>query len=415
MLCIGANVVNAQDTYSVVGTGLGDQEELTWTTSSEFGDMELAEGTTYVKTFKTVRFSIQKTLKFKVVKNHDWNQGSWGGTGTDGNYEHTYDPGVYDITITFNTSGNSVGLSDVGRMYIVKSTDSFSNHSVGNLMDYENGVHSVNFDATANTSFLIVPSWALNADQTAISKWSNVICPVAEDWYKVVLQHMAGSVNTSNNEKKWYFAEDANYTVTYYSSNNTFTIDAKKDYSIGSTGWATYSIGNSETNYGFKISGADAYYVSSTSGDKAFLTPITSGAIIPTKAGIMVNGSEFTIETTSTNGTNLEGNMLVGSGYYDNFNLWRNGQYVLKEIEGVLGFYPVDMDGSDKKLAPHKAFLDTNGASIRSFIGFGDEANNINSISTQQTNGVVYSLSGQRIAQPKNGLYIVDGKKVMIK
>lgn len=415
MLGVGVNVVEAQDTYTVVGENLGDQA-LTWTETDTFGDMaQVGETTTYSITFKEVKFTSTQTFAFKVVKDHSFDN-AWP-SGYNNNYTHSYDAGVYDITITFNTSDSSIGLSDVGRMYIVKSTNNFSNHTVGDLMDYADGVHSVTFDATANTSFLIVPSWALNSDQTAISndKWNYVICPVANNWYTVVLQHMAGSVSTSNNEKKWYFAEDANYTVVYNSSASTFTIDAKKEYAIGSAGWSTYSIGKEETSYGFTISDADAYYVSEASESKATLTHIASGAIIPTGAGIMVNGSKFTMETTGTNGTTLTDNMLVGTSYHNDYDLWRDGQYVLKEIDGKLGFYMVDMNGSDKRIAPHKAYLDTNGATVRSFIGFNDETNSINTAVVQQTNGVVYTLSGQRVARLQKGLFIIDGKKVIIK
>ena len=32
-----------------------------------------------------------------------------------------------------------------------------------------------------------------------------------------------------------------------------------------------------------------------------------------------------------------------------------------------------------------------------------------------QTDGIYYNLAGQRVAQPTKGLYIVNGKKVVIK
>ena len=55
-------------------------------------------------------------------------------------------------------------------------------------------------------------------------------------------------------------------------------------------------------------------------------------------------------------------------------------------------------------------------AGARGFIGF-DEATAINQIEVQkqQNDGVYYNLAGQRVAQPTKGLYIVNGKKVIIK
>ena len=50
-------------------------------------------------------------------------------------------------------------------------------------------------------------------------------------------------------------------------------------------------------------------------------------------------------------------------------------------------------------------------------ITFDDETTGISSVATQsqQTNGVYYNLSGQRVNQPAKGLYVVNGKKVVLK
>ena len=56
-------------------------------------------------------------------------------------------------------------------------------------------------------------------------------------------------------------------------------------------------------------------------------------------------------------------------------------------------------------------------AGSRLSIIFDDEATGVSSVSTQsqQMDGVYYNLSGQRISQPARGLYIINGKKVLMK
>ena len=64
-----------------------------------------------------------------------------------------------------------------------------------------------------------------------------------------------------------------------------------------------------------------------------------------------------------------------------------------------------------------KAYLTIAGGNARDFIGlFDDDVTGINEIEAAKTNDEGYfNLAGQRVAQPTKGLYIVNGKKVVIK
>ena len=57
------------------------------------------------------------------------------------------------------------------------------------------------------------------------------------------------------------------------------------------------------------------------------------------------------------------------------------------------------------------------GARAMNFISFDDEATGINSVNreTVNNNGEYFNLAGQRVAQPTKGLYIVNGKKIVIR
>lgn len=87
--------------------------------------------------------------------------------------------------------------------------------------------------------------------------------------------------------------------------------------------------------------------------------------------------------------------------------------YVLNKKNGVVGFYKLSDSGT---LAAGKAYLQlTNPAPMLTMTE--EETTGIQSLtsSLSQGEGECYDLSGRRVSQPKNGLYIVNGRKVVIK
>ena len=87
--------------------------------------------------------------------------------------------------------------------------------------------------------------------------------------------------------------------------------------------------------------------------------------------------------------------------------------YVLANGAKGVGFYKL-ADG--KKVPAGKAYLEI-VSSAPEFIAInGAEATGIKAVENSTiANGVYYNLAGQRVAQPTKGLYIVNGKKVVIK
>jgi len=90
--------------------------------------------------------------------------------------------------------------------------------------------------------------------------------------------------------------------------------------------------------------------------------------------------------------------------------------YVLGNGEDGLLFYRSD----DATLSANRAYLQlpTTAAGARQFIEWEEagEATSISSVrSSSQQAGGYYNLQGQRVAHPAKGLYIKDGKKVLIK
>ena len=113
--------------------------------------------------------------------------------------------------------------------------------------------------------------------------------------------------------------------------------------------------------------------------------------------------------------------MLVGAPAGVEYLLPEEGDYtnfVLAKKDGVVGFYKVAQQGT---LAPNKAYLQiptasltsTSGANGITFVEDGTTA--IQSVTTATTDDAWYTLQGVRVAQPTRGLYIHNGKKVVVK
>lgn len=88
--------------------------------------------------------------------------------------------------------------------------------------------------------------------------------------------------------------------------------------------------------------------------------------------------------------------------------------YILNKVNGVTDFYKAN----GKKVGANKAYLriDKATASKGISIGYADETDGIRTIGNepQKVDGI-YNLSGQRVSNAQKGIYIVNGKKVVMK
>jgi hypothetical protein len=88
--------------------------------------------------------------------------------------------------------------------------------------------------------------------------------------------------------------------------------------------------------------------------------------------------------------------------------------YVLSKKNGKVGFR--EWSG-DSDLSAGKVYLLGKASyGAREFIGFDNDVTAIETIKAQNVeNGQYFNLAGQRVTQPTKGLYIVNGKKILIK
>ena len=141
--------------------------------------------------------------------------------------------------------------------------------------------------------------------------------------------------------------------------------------------------------------------------------------IVPANTGVMISSDEsgsHTLTFADVAGTSKLGanNMLKASSVAMTGD---NKFYRLTMHNGTtLGFYWGAASGASFALAANKAYLAVpNTVSAPAFFGFGSEVTSIESIMTQKTKGEVYDLQGRKVTKPAKGLYIVNGKKYVVK
>ena len=172
---------------------------------------------------------------------------------------------------------------------------------------------------------------------------------------------------------------------------------------VGADGYATFS-----ADKAINVDGIVAAYSAKCIGTSLVLKSETK---IPAKAGVIIEAAAgtYTIPAVNT-AVALDNELLVSDGSIegDGSTIYALANY------GNVGFYRVPLN---MKIPAGKAYLNTS-ASAPDFLGF--EFGDATSISEKtavksQTEGEYYNLAGQRVAQPTKGLYIVNGKKVVIK
>ena len=191
-----------------------------------------------------------------------------------------------------------------------------------------------------------------------------------------------------------------------------------EDITIGDLGIATFCGSNP-----IDFSGTDdvkAYVVSSFESATGEVT-LTRVNYVPPFTGVIVKGDKGVHTIPAGVGQPMYPNLLKGVTTNTALNKV-NGDYtnyVLANKGGNLGFYAVS-DGST--LGAGKAYLplptaDLPSAAREFVLVFDDgETTEIKSIASQEEAPKgCYDLQGRRVANPTAGLYIVNGKKVIIK
>ena len=203
---------------------------------------------------------------------------------------------------------------------------------------------------------------------------------------------------------------------------------------MNATGYTTFYLENEN----FKVpDGCTAYIITGVtpSGniatpDNAIVKAFGPGKIIPKQTGFILKGTPNTTIEYLADVTGIEedvtGNLLVGTATEREISGAGYKYYVLSNSgDQGLGFYKQGTRaGVSIKLKPHRAGLRLPAAIARAkhFIVDFDaareeaETTGIRNArpSGQSKDNAVYDLQGRRVKNPTRGIYIVNGKKVII-
>ena len=328
--------------------------------------------------------------------------------------------------------------------YFTSSLDSWTSASL--MSEETSGTFTYTFNPSTYTGkyFVWAPGEAFSSTG-AMNNWNKAIRPKnTTDTYPgyknnhwVLFSNLTYADGTSqlfdgtdaSDANLWYvptigegnttYAPEGTVSISFVKASNSATITCAKTVTIGDAGYATYSNGEMCT-----VSGANAIYVVDVNNtNSVHMKEMETTTIWPASEGMILKGNKNDVVTinaveSGTAASTIGTNYLVGSGNST------------ADITAGTGIYIFNWDGSNASsvgfylansgtLGAHKAYLDVSGATAREFLAFDfGEETGINATAMNHENmndGATYNLSGQRVAQPTKGLYIVNGKKVVVK
>ena len=243
---------------------------------------------------------------------------------------------------------------------------------------------------------------------------------------------IAASGNTTSNTKILDLSSLAdNYSTGYITLATDASVGARVweiiiayiptniNVSVTSAKYATFS---DHVARDFSTSGITVLKAVPDNNGKVDLEEITDG-IVPANEGVVLFSDDevnAAIPATKATGTgdfsdnemvaNVVKTWITEDGGSSKVN------YILSNGSNGVGFYKAKDTGAN--LAAHRAYLSTAAtAGARDYLEFSfGETTGITKVeNTKQNVESYYNLNGQRIANPTKGLYIVNGKKVVIK
>ena len=184
--------------------------------------------------------------------------------------------------------------------------------------------------------------------------------------------------------------------------------DLTESLTLAADGWSTYC---SDRRLDLtKTEGIKGYIVESITTDAVQLKEVS---IVPAETGFIVNGTEgatVKFNATDKDPDDVSGNLLKGVLEATQAPA---DAYVLSTQSGT-GFYPVS---TDVTLPAHKAYLAIpSGGSVRKIVMPSDsQTAAISEQRTSKAGAAFYTLQGVRVAKVSKGVYVKNGKLIIIK
>ena len=394
-------------TYSYKGTNVPTKIIFNDGGSNKTGDLDFSDGAQYTNGTILHNYSVSFTtnLGWQTVKAYVWSgdgQNKLLGEWNSDQSVMTLSDDVYTISFKGENAPESIIFHNGTGSET--STLAFENGKA-----YSWNSYTVYYDNTT-TQWANVYAWAwnVNADNTKTN--------LCGDWPGIRIG------NTSEVLSYTYTGAAAPDMILFNGGSDEvktedFTFENGKTYTtagpnsvdktITAAGYATYC---SPYALDFTGSSLTAYVASKGADNKVTFSPITK---VPANTGILLKGNAgtYAINTTTGDTEPVTDNALVGVLVDTEVPA---GSFVLLNGSKGVGFYRAL---NAFTVSANTAYIEKLDDGARTFIGFNfDESTGIDGIAVEKmSNGEVYNLQGQRVTKAQKGLYIINGKKVLVK
>lgn len=215
------------------------------------------------------------------------------------------------------------------------------------------------------------------------------------------------AVVAGDKEFPLYRFSDMLTKVEIYSPKTTVTVN------VSNAGYATYATTNNVVVP--KDENVEVMTVK-VNADKASITlnKVDAGKVIPANTGILVKASagnhDFVV--TSKEGETLDNDLVAATTDVPSDGA-KYLYFALTTLsDGKVGFAKV---ANGVVIPAGKAYLEVPASSPAKFFGLDGEATGINIVKTAKADGAYYTLEGVKTTKPVKGIYIHNGKKIVVK
>lgn len=189
--------------------------------------------------------------------------------------------------------------------------------------------------------------------------------------------------------------------------NEPFICTGSLSTTITTLGYASFSWPKA---LDFSNSGLTAYMVTSCDGNTLHLEPVTK---VPANTGLILKGTANTYQLETTDGdTDDVTSNLLSSNTDDVYTVASDDIYVLSNLDdGQPGFYKAD---NGIHVAKYKSYLQYSVSGARRHFSIEEQTTGITPV-FYDASDTLYDLQGRRVSKPTQGVYIRNGKKIVIK
>jgi len=292
------------------------------------------------------------------------------------------------------------------------AVDGYTNTYKISAINVENGAERY---ITTGSTYTGNNSQIRTTDDASKASWVKIQATATAGQFQLLNVSDGNKVIANNNNNDMYTANSANFTIAEASQASvSVNIDANK--------WATRIFPVAPGT----IEGITFYSCDAIEGDKVTLEEV---ATPEANKPYILRSSQAV--NTSVSGWGTAGATSYTEGYltgvYDTQKIAASVaataeadgayRYVLQTQDAVQAFYKVDAEFT---ATANRVFLTvpqakTGGEVKALFFDFGDETGITETTEKTEGSEAMFDLSGRRVSKAQKGLYIVNGKKVMVK